>query len=61
MKYSTERPYSDLDKAERRLMQHVRAFERCRMGETAIADNQDLREPGVFFGLDRIEDGPPFR
>jgi hypothetical protein len=30
-------------------------------GETAFANNQDLREPGVFFSLDCTEDGPPFR
>jgi hypothetical protein len=29
--------------------------------ETAFADHQNLREPGVFFSLDRIENRPPFR
>jgi hypothetical protein len=29
--------------------------------ETSFADNQDLRELGVFFSLDRIVDCPPFR
>ena len=29
--------------------------------ETAFADNQDLREPGAFFSLDRVENCPPFR
>jgi hypothetical protein len=29
--------------------------------ETAFADNQHFREPGVLFGLDRTENCPPFR
>ena len=29
--------------------------------ETTLADNQQLREPGVLFSLDRTENYPPFR
>jgi hypothetical protein len=36
MKYSTDRPYSDPDKAARRLMQHAHAFEPVQDGRIYI-------------------------
>ena len=45
MKYTAERPYSDPDKAARRLMQHAQAFEPIQDGRIYI---EKLNGPFLF-------------
>ena len=45
MKFTTERPYSDPDKAARRLMQHAHAFEPVQDGRIYI---EKLNGPFLF-------------
>jgi len=45
MRYSTDRPYSDPDKAARRLLDHARAFEPVQDGRIYI---EQLNAPFLF-------------
>ena len=45
MKYSTDRPYSDPDKAARRLMEHAQAFEPIQEGRIYI---EKINGPFLF-------------
>ena len=45
MKYTADRPFADLDKAARRLMEHARAFEPVQDGRIYI---ENLNGPFLF-------------
>ena len=46
MKYTTERPYADPEKATRRLMEHARAFEAMLSGRDLLLDQRRDHQRG---------------